>query len=91
MGVLLRIYQGGKGRIVPVRMMARVKSDSDAIASNHESMLEVDTFSAARSADYELSLPLAHLSPGQYLLEVTAQSGARHVTRTARFSVVSER
>jgi len=90
-GVLVRIYQGGKGRIVPVRMMARVKSDSDAIASNHESMLEVENFSAARSADYELSLPLEHLSPGQYLLEVTAQSGARHVTRTARFSVVSER
>src|SRR4051812_35853839 len=90
-GVLLRIYQGGKGRVVPVRMMARVKSDSDAIASNHESMLEVENFSAARSADYELSLPLEHLSPGQYLLEVTAQSGARHVTRTARFSVVSER
>src|SRR3954471_394979 len=60
-GVLLRIYQGGKGRIVPVRMMGRVKSDSDAIASNHESMLDVESFSAARSADYELSLPLEHL------------------------------
>jgi VWFA-related protein len=89
-GVLVRIYQGGKGRIVPVRMMARVKSDSDAIASNHESMLEVENFSAARAADYEVSLPLEHLSPGQYLLEVTAQSGARHVTRTARFSVAGQ-
>jgi VWFA-related protein len=89
--VFVRIYQGGKGRIVPVRMMARVKSDSDATASNHESMLEVENFSAARSADYEISLPLEHLSPGQYLLEVTAQSGARRVIRTARFSVVSER
>jgi len=68
--------------------MARVKSDSDAVASNHESMLDVENFSVARSADYEVSLPLEHLSPGQYLLEVTAQSGARHVTRTARFSVI---
>jgi len=89
--VFVRIYQGGKGRIVPVRMLARVKSDSDATASNQESMLEVENFSAARSADYEVSLPLEHLSPGQYLLEVSAQSGARHVIRTARFSVVSER
>jgi VWFA-related protein len=86
--VFVRIYQGGKGRIVPVRMTARVKDDRAAIASNSESTLESENFSASRSADYEVSLPLEHLTPGQYLLEVDAQSGARHVTRTARFSVV---
>jgi len=87
-GVFLRVYQGGKGRIVPVRMTARVKSEKNAVASNHEGMLEVENFSANRSADFEVSLPLEHLSPGAYLLEVDAQSGTRHVTRTARFSVV---
>jgi hypothetical protein len=86
--VFLRIYQGGKGKIVPVRMTARVKNERNSIASNHEAMLEVANFSDNRSADFGVSLPLDHLSPGAYLLEVDAQSGARHVTRTARFSVV---
>jgi len=86
--VFVRIYQGGKGRIVPVRMTATVKNENDTIASNHEGMLEVDNFSQNRAADFELPLTLQHLSPGEYLLEVDAQSGARHVTRTARFSVV---
>jgi hypothetical protein len=36
-------------------------------------------------------LPLAHLTPGEFLLEVDAQSGARRVRRTARFSVVPDR
>jgi VWFA-related protein len=86
--MFVRIYQGGKGKIVPVRMTARVKNDKNATASNHEGMLEVENFSEHRAADFEVPLPLDHLSPGEYLLEVDAQSGKRHVTRTARFSVV---
>jgi hypothetical protein len=90
--VFLRIYQGGKGRIVPVRMTARVRNERNAIASNHEGMLEVANFSeSSRAADFAVPLPLDHLSPGEYLLEVDAQSGARHVTRTARFEVVTGR
>jgi VWFA-related protein len=89
--MFVRIYQGGKGKIVPVRMTARVKNDKNGVASNHEGMLEVENFSEHRAADFEVSLPLDHLSPGEYLLEVDAQSGARHVTRTARFAVVASR
>lgn len=86
--VFVRIYQGGKGKIVPVRMTARVKDERNTVASNQEAMLEVANFSEGRSADYEVSLPLEHLSPGEYLLEVDAQSGTRHATRTARFTVL---
>ena len=86
--MFVRIYQGGKGKIVPVRMTARVKNDKNATASNHEGMLEVENFSEHRAADFEVPLPLDHLSPGEYLLEVDAQSGARHVIRSARFTVV---
>ncbi len=85
--MFVRIYQGGKGKIVPVRMTARVKNEKNAVASNHEGTLEVENFSQHRAADFEVSLPLDHLPPGEYLLEVDAQSGARHVIRTARFSV----
>jgi VWFA-related protein len=87
-GVFLRIYRGGKDRIVPVRMSARVKNEENRVATTYESTLEVANFSEARSADYEVSLPLAQLAPGEYLLEIDAQSGARQVIRTARFSVV---
>ena len=87
--VFLRIYQGGKGKIVPVRMTARIKNDKNAVASNHEGMLEVENFSEHRAADFGVAVPLDHLPPGQYLLEVDAQSGARHVTRTARFEIVT--
>ena len=87
-GVFLRIYQGGKGRIVPVRMTAKVTSDQDKVTSTQEALLDTENFSEARSADYQVTLPLAHLTPGQYLLEVEAQSGARRVKRTARFAVV---
>jgi hypothetical protein len=51
-------------------------------------MVEPKDFSAARSVDFGVVLPLAHLAPGSYFLEVDAQSGVRHVQRTARFSVV---
>jgi len=89
--VFLRIYQGGKSKIVPVRMTARIKNDKNSVASNHEGTLEVENFSEHRAADFQVWLPIDHLSPGQYLLEVDAQSGARHVTRTARFEVVAGR
>jgi len=86
--VFLRIYEGGKDRIVPVRMSATVKSDKNAAVSHYESTVEATNFSDARAADYEVSLPLAQLPVGEYLLEIDARSGARSVTRTARFSVV---
>jgi hypothetical protein len=83
----LRVYQGGQGKIAPVRISAKVTDDKNVVRSNQEAMLDPTGFSADRSADYRVSLPLAHLSAGAYLLEVEAQSGERRVQRTARFSV----
>jgi len=87
--VFVRMYQGGKTQIVPVRMVARVRDEKNAVRSTQEVTLEVGNFSEGRSADYEASLPLDHLPPGRYLLEIDAQSGTRHVTRTARFEVMA--
>ena len=86
-GALVRIYQGGKGRIESVRMTATVTNESNVVSSTQEAVLEAGHFSTERSADYRVRLPLAQLTPGQYLLEVAAQSRTRHVTRTARFRV----
>jgi VWFA-related protein len=90
-GVFVRVYQGGKGRIVPVQVSAKVRDEKNSVRSTQEAMLEPADFSTARSADYRVSLPLAHLSPGAYLFEFDAQSGTRRVRRTARFSVAPSR
>jgi hypothetical protein len=85
--VFLRIYEGGKGPLAPVQVLARVRDESDAVRSSHDAVLATDYFSEVRSADVELSLPLAELSAGQYLLDIEAQSGNRRLRRTARFTV----
>jgi hypothetical protein len=68
-------------------MSVKITDEKNVVRSNHESVLDSTSFSADRSADYKVSLPLARLSAGQFLLEVEAQSGDRRVQRTARFSV----
>ncbi len=85
--VFVRIYQGGKSRLAPVRMSAQVRNEQNNVVSNQDAVLEAGDFGEARSADYHVSLPLAHLSPGDYLLEVKAQAGTRDIKRSARFSV----
>ena len=89
--VFLRVYQGGKGRVVPVRMLAKVTNERNNVTSNQDAVIEASDFGDTRSADYRVMLPVAHLAPGRYILEVEAQSGARRLKRSARFSVVSDR
>jgi VWFA-related protein len=83
----VRLYQGEKGTIAPVRVSAKVTDDKNVVRSNQDALFDAASFSGDRSADYQFSLPLEHLAAGNYLLEVDAQSGERHVRRTARFSV----
>jgi VWFA-related protein len=85
--VFVRVYEGGKGRLAPVQVSAKVRDENDAVRSRHEAVLTTEYFSEARSADVNLSLPLAQLSAGAYLLEVDARTGSRAVRRTARFTV----
>ena len=82
-----RAYQGGKGKIVPVRMSAKVTNSHGGAASHQDLVLETEQFDEARAADYQVRLPIAHLEPGDYLFEVEAKSGAPLVRRTIRFSI----
>ncbi len=83
----LRVYQGGKKPIAPVQVSARVTDEKNVVRNKREIVLDSTNFSAARSADYQVSLPLEHLSAGQYLLEIEARTGDLRVQRTARFTV----
>ena len=89
--VFLRVYQGGKSRVVPVRISARVTDQRNNETSNQDAVIEVGDFGEARSADYRVRLPVAQLAPGAYILDVEAHAGARHLKRSARFTVVSGR
>ena len=80
-----RVYQGGKGKIVPVRMSARVTNSHGDAVSHQELVLEPEQFGESRSADYQVRLPIAHLTAGDYLFEVEAKSGAPLARRTIRF------
>ena len=86
----LRVYQGGKDRLVPALMTTRVIDGRNAVASNQEGELEVAQFGDERAADYRINVPIAHLSPGDYLLTIEAKLGARKVQRSARFTIVKE-
>ena len=89
--VFLRVYQGGKHRVAPVRMLAKITNGEGNIVSRQESVIETPQFGEARTADYRIALPVAHLVPGEYLLEVEAQAGAPRLRRTARFSITTDR
>lgn len=84
----LRVYQGGNGSIMPVKMSARVINQKNDVTSHQSALLTATSFSQARSADYAISLPISQLSAGQYLLQVEAEAGSHRIQRTARFSVV---
>lgn len=85
--VFLRVYQGGKSRVVPVRMSARVTDERNKETSKQDAVIEVGDFGDTRTADYRVRLPVAHLAPGAYILEVEALAGARRLKRSARFTV----
>ena len=85
--VFARVYQGGKGRPVPVRISAKVTSSRGEAVSHQDLVLEANQFGESRAADYQVQLPIAHLEPGDYLFEVEAKSGAPLARRTIRFSI----
>jgi VWFA-related protein len=86
--VYAKVYQGGKGRLLPVKMSAKVTNAANVAVSHQDLVLEPEQFGVARAADYRIRLPLAHLDPGDYLFEVEGKSDAPQVRRTIRFSIV---
>jgi VWFA-related protein len=86
-----KVYQGGKGRLLPVKMSAKVTNARDQAVSHQDLVLEPEQFGTARAAEYRVRLPLANLEPGDYLFEVEAKSGAPLVRRTIRFSIAGGR
>ena len=83
----VRVYQGGAKMIAPTSVTTRIVSDRDETAFEQTVELGTDRFSAHRSADHLLELPLERLRPGEYLLRTEAVSGTRRASQLVRFSV----
>jgi VWFA-related protein len=82
----VRVYQGGNDRLAPVALAVTVQDSSGTTVVEHAETLAADRFGDARAADYQWRVPLDRLSPGEYLVTLTATLD-RH---TARRDVVME-
>ena len=85
MTAFARVYQGANG--AAVAMTARIVDDQNKSVFEQRTPLMDGQAMAARSADYELALPLEQLAPGRYLLTIAAGGQKPAVTREVRFSV----
>jgi hypothetical protein len=83
----LRLYEGGKGPIVPVNLSTKVVDRQNSTVFAQTDTLGSERFAMGRSADERFALPLSQLSPGEFLLSFEASLGKTIVRRDVRFRV----
>ena len=85
---LFQIYQGTArtDAIVPVTTRVRVVDVRGGVPRDQSVALAPADFQARRT-DCRIDVPIESLTPGDYLLEITATAGEEHVTRRVRFAV----
>jgi VWFA-related protein len=83
----VRLYQGGKRSLASVRVTARILNEEDHTVFEEHSTISADNFSAARSADYRVALPLAGLKPGEYLASIVAVADKLAARRDVRIAL----
>jgi hypothetical protein len=81
----LRLYQGGKKPLEPVRMTTTIINDQDRTVVKADRAVEPSDFDASRAADHRFDLPIEDLLPGSYLLRVEAAAGKVTSSRELRF------
>jgi VWFA-related protein len=84
-----RIYQG-TGRQDPlaaVQLQSTIVDARGAVVATETSTLDAAQFATARTADHYVTLPLATLAQGDYLLKVESTMGPRVAGRAMRFIV----
>ncbi len=83
----LRAYQGGKQPPAPVTLAVSIADFRGAVVFETGEVMPSSAFTAGRSADYRLDLPLDRLSPGPHLLTFQATAGKHTSRRQVRFEV----
>lgn len=84
-----RIYQGTARHdpLAAVQLQSTVVDGHGMVVANETSTLDAAQFGASRTADHYLTVPLASLAPGDYLLKVETTMGARVAGRAMRFII----
>ena len=84
----VRVYEGGSKPLLPVAVTPRSKIARDATVFESKTPLEPASFGATREADVSMTLPLASLQPGPYLLTIEAAIDDKTTEkREVRFSI----
>ena len=78
----LRVLQGGTAEVGAVKMSVQVLNTADAKVFESASAIEPAAFGEARSAPFEVPLPLDKLERGQYLLSIAAERADGAKTRS---------
>jgi VWFA-related protein len=86
-GAFVRVYQGGRNVPRDVAMKVQLVGIANTPIIEEASTLPSARFVSARSADYIIELPLSTLTPGPYLLTLTAASEDKTVVRHLRFEM----
>jgi hypothetical protein len=81
-----RVQQGGN-RSEPVTIVGHIVDTDGHVVRDDTRTFASDRFGASRTADYQLGLRVADLSPGDYLLSIEATSGKKSQRRNVRFSI----
>lgn len=85
---MLRLYQGGKGPVIPANVAVRIVDRRDRqVYSRSGSLTPASFLTDDRVAEFEMTLPLRQLAPGPYLLSVYARAGQATQIRHVRFAV----
>jgi hypothetical protein len=85
--VFARVYQGGKGSLLPATVTSKIVNASDEIVFERTAEFDAVEFGARRGADYKANLPLSDLRAGHYLLTIEAAAGQGRARRDVRFEV----
>jgi hypothetical protein len=84
----LRVYQGGKRAAVAVNLAARIVDRENRSVYDRSISLAPTVFATdSRVAESGLTLPLAELASGSYLLSIDASDRQTTVVRHVRFAV----
>ena len=84
----LRVFQGGSNPLGAVTIETRVVGSDDTTDVRSTETLPAEKFDAGRSASFTGEVPLTGLTPGMYLMSVTATAdGGRSTRRDVVFRV----
>jgi hypothetical protein len=83
----VRIYQGASRRdpLQQVQLQGFLVDAKGQTLSGESVVLTEAQFGDGRTNDHLLSLPIANLAPGDYLLRIEATMGRRSAGRAVRF------